>query len=178
MAEKTTIARPYAQAAFEIAKIEGDLRAWSEMLQLLAVVVSDTAMQNLLGNPEISREKLVDLIQSICGDKLTAKGKNFVNVLAENGRLNVLTEIAEQYELQRAESEKTVEAEVTSAFPLSDAQKKQLVEGLKKRLGRDVTLVAKTDDSIIGGAIVRAGDLVIDGSVTSQLNKLSNTLMR
>ena len=123
-----------------------------------------------------TKEELIELIGSRFQDK--DYHKNFLNVLAENKRLNVLPEIAELYEQHRAEAEKTVEAEVTSAFPLSNAQKKQLVEALKNRLGREISLVAKTDENIIGGAIVRAGDLVIDGSVSSQLDKLGNSLMR
>lgn len=178
MAEKSTIARPYAQAAFDIAQQAGDLKSWSDMLQLLAVVASDALMQDMISNPAIETSKVVDVMAGVAGDNLNETGKNFLNVLAENKRLNVLPEIAELYEQHRAEAEKTVEAEITSAFPLSDAQKQQLIEALKKRLGREVSLVAKTDESIIGGAIVRAGDLVIDGSVSSQLNKLSNSLMR
>jgi F-type H+-transporting ATPase subunit delta len=178
MAEKSTIARPYAQAAFDIAQEKGDLKGWSDMLQLLAVVASDALMQDMISNPAIESSKVIDVMAGVAGDNLNDTGKNFLNVLAENGRLNVLPEIAELYEQHRAEAEKTVEAEITSAFPLSDAQKQQLIDALKNRLGRDVSLVAKTDESIIGGAIVRAGDLVIDGSVSSQLDKLSNSLMR
>lgn len=178
MAEKSTIARPYAQAAFNIAKEAGDLKGWSDMLQLLAVVASDALMQDMISNPAIETSKVVDVMTGVAGDKLNDTARNFLNVLAENRRLKVLPEIAELYEHHRAEAEKTVEAEVTSAFPLSDAQKQQLVDALKNRLGRDVSLVAKTDENIIGGAIVRAGDLVIDGSVSSQLEKLGNSLMR
>jgi F-type H+-transporting ATPase subunit delta len=178
MAEKSTIARPYAQAAFDIAKEKGDLKGWSEMLQLLAVVASDALMQDMISSPAIESSKVVDVMTGVAGDNIDATGKNFINVLAENGRLSVLPEIAELYEQHRAEAEKTVEAEITSAFPLSDAQVKQLTEALKNRLGRDVSLVTKTDENIIGGAIVRAGDLVIDGSVSSQLEKLGNSLMR
>ena len=178
MAEKSTIARPYAQAAFDIAKEAGDLKGWSDMLQLLAVVASDALMQDMISNPAIETSKVVDVMTGVAGDNLNDTAKNFVNVLAENHRLNVLPQIAELYEHHRAEAEKTVEAEVTSAFPLSDAQKQQLIDALKNRLGRDVSLVAKTDENIIGGAIVRAGDLVIDGSVSSQLEKLGNSLMR
>ncbi len=178
MAEKSTIARPYAQAAFDIAKEAGDLKGWSDMLQLLAVVASDALMQDMISNPAVETSKVVDVMTGVAGDNLNDTAKNFINVLAENGRLNVLTEIAELFEQHRAEAEKTVEAEVTSAFPLSDAQQKQLIDALKNRLGRDVSLITKTDESIIGGAIVRAGDLVIDGSVSSQLDKLGNSLMR
>lgn len=180
MAEKSTIARPYAQAAFDIAQEKGDLKGWSEMLQLIAAVSSDVTMQNMIGNPTIEREKIVELIFAVCADSsndLNEAGKNFVKVLAENGRLNVMNEIAKRYEVHRAEAEKTVEAEVTSAFPLSETQIQQMTEALKKRLGREVNLVTQVDDSIVGGAIIRAGDMVIDGSVSGQLDKLATTLM-
>ena len=177
MAEKSTIARPYAQAAFDLAHEKSDLKNWSDMLQTMAAAAANDDMQALFGNPDVSKQALVDLLIEVSGDKVNDMGKNFIRVLAENKRLNVLPEIAEQYELQRAEAERTVEAEVTTAFPLNDAQQQQLVDALKKRLGRDVTIVTKTDDSILGGAVVRAGDLVIDASVTGQLEKLANTLL-
>ena len=177
MAEKSTIARPYAQAAFSMAESQGNLKKWSDMLQLVAAVASDDAMQVLIGNPSIDNDKLVELISGICGEGLDQYGQNFVRVLAENKRLDVILEIAELYEAKRAEAESTVEAVVTSASPLSEAQQVQLVAALKKRLGREVTLVTKTDETILGGAIVRAGDLVIDASVTGQLEQLANTLM-
>ncbi|MDH5180518.1 MAG: F0F1 ATP synthase subunit delta, partial [Gammaproteobacteria bacterium] len=112
-----------------------------------------------------------------CAKGLDDQGKNFVRVLGENKRLNVVAEIAALYERHRAEAEKVVEAEVVSAFAMSDAQRKQMAEALKKRLGRDVNLVSRVDESILGGAIVRAGDLVIDGSVASKLNKLAHAMM-
>jgi len=177
MAEKNTIARPYAQAAFSLAESQGNLKKWSDMLQLVAAVASDDAVRVLIGNPGIDNDRLVDIFIGICGDRLDQHGQNFVRVLAENKRLDVMPEIADLYEEKRAEAESTIEAEVTSAIPMSEAQQAQLVAALKKRLGREVTLVTKTDDSIIGGAIVRAGDLVIDASVTGQLEKLANTLM-
>ncbi len=177
MAEKSTIARPYAQAAFSMAESQGDLKKWSEMLQLIAAVASDETMQLLIGNPSITSDMLVDTFIGICGNGLDQYGQNFVRILAENERLDVISEIADLYEAKRAEAERTVEAEVTSAFPLSEAQQAQLVAALKKRLGRDVELVTKTDENIVGGAIVRAGDLVIDASVTGQLEQLANTLM-
>jgi F-type H+-transporting ATPase subunit delta len=177
MAEKNTIARPYAQAAFSLAESQGNLKKWSDMLQLVAAVASDDAMQVLIGNPSIDSDRQIDTFIGICGDGLDQYGQNFVRVLAENKRLDVLPEVADLYEEMRAEAESTVEAEVTSAIPLSETQQTQLIAALKKRLGREVTLVTKTDENIIGGAIVRAGDLVIDASVTGQLEKLANTLM-
>lgn len=177
MAEKNTIARPYAQAAFSMAESQGNLKKWTDMLQIINAVASDDAMQDLIDNPGIENDKLVEFIIGICGDGLDQYGQNFVRVLAENKRLDVIPEIADLYEEKRAEAESTVEAEVTTASPLSEAQQAQLVIALKKRLGREVTLVTKTDETIIGGAIVRAGDLVIDASVTGQLEQLANTLM-
>jgi len=177
MAEKSTIARPYAQAAFDLAQEHGDLKNWSEMLELCAMIVSDEQVSRLIGNPEVSQDSLVELILNVAGDRLDTVGANFIRVLAANGRLNVLPEIAALYEQHRAEAERYVDAEVISAFPMSDAQQQALVEGLKKRLGREVRLTASTDESLIGGAIVRAGDLVIDGSVTGNLNKLAQTLI-
>lgn len=177
MAEKSTIARPYAQAAFDLAKQQGKLKEWSEMLQWLAAVAADDAAMDLVGNPEVNKDAKVKLFVDICGDKLTADGSNLLKVLADNKRLDVLPEIAEQFEEQRAEAEKTVEAEVTTPYPLSDDQQQAMVAALKNRLGREVTLVNKTDESLIGGAIIRAGDLVIDASVTGQLERLTHTLM-
>lgn len=177
MAEKTTIARPYAQAAFDLAQEKGDLKTWSEMLELCAMIVSDEQVRRLIGNPEVSKDSLVELILNVAGDRLDTVGTNFIRVLAANGRLNVLPEIAALYEQHRAEAERYIDAEVISAFPMSDAQQQALVDGLKKRLGREVRLTASTDESLIGGAIVRAGDLVIDGSVTGHLNKLAQALI-
>ena len=178
MAENSTIARPYAQAAFDIANEKGDLKNWSDMLQLIAAVASDAVLSDMISNPSIEREKIVEIIVDVCGDNLNDLAKSFVSVLADNGRLNVATEIAQGYEEHRAEAEKTVEAEVTSAFPLSDAQIKSMTDALKKRLGREVTLKTSVDETIVGGAIIRAGDLMIDGSVSGQLDKLATTLMK
>jgi len=178
MAEKSTIARPYAQAAFDIAKQKADLKGWSEMLQLAAAIASDEQVINLIGNPQVSKDALVDLLLKVCGKNLNAEGQNFIRILAENKRLNVLTEISALYEAHRAEAERTVEAEVISAFPLTDAQQQTLIAALKQKLGREISLSVQTDESLIGGAIVRAGDMVIDGSVTGHLEKLAQALIR
>lgn len=177
MAEKSTIARPYAVAAFGLAKENKELAKWSDMLGFAAIVVTDEAMQDYVNNPKVEQETLIRLLLEVCGDQLNELGKNFIKVLVVNKRLNVLPEIAVLYNELRADAEKTVEAEVISAFPLTDAQQNTLVEGLKKRLGRDVTLVSKVDENLLGGAIVRAGDLVIDGSVSGQLSKLETALL-
>ena len=177
MAEKSTVARPYALAAFGLAQEKNELGKWSEMLQFAALVASDDAMQQYIGNPHVTREALGKLFINICAEQLTELGKNFIKVLIDNHRLDVLPEIAMLYEQHRAEAERTIDAEVISAFPLSAAQQSMLVEKLKQRLGREVNLIAKVDANLLGGAIVRAGDLVIDGSVNGQIGKLAQALM-
>ena len=177
MAEKSTVARPYALAAFELAKEKDELAKWSEMLQFAALVACDETMQQYIGNPHVSRDALSKLFLGICTEQLTDVGKNFIKVLIDNRRLDVLPEIAMLYEQHRAEAERTIDAEVISAFPLSEAQQTLLADKLKQRLGRSVNLIAKVDPNLLGGAIVRAGDLVIDGSVNGQIDKLAHTLM-
>ncbi len=178
MAEKSTIARPYAQAAFDIAKDNKELKSWSEMLQLLASVTADDTMAAIIQNPKYQTQDLVDIVLKICGKHLNKNAQNFVRVVASNKRLNVLTEIAEIYEIHRAKEEGTIDAEVISAFELKKGQEKDLINALKKRLGREINLTTKIDESLIGGSIVRAGDMVIDGSVTGQLDKLAHKLIQ
>ncbi len=176
MAEKTTIARPYAQATLALAKEQNALQQWSDMLQFASAVAADEDMAALIDSPKLSSEQLAGLFLDICGDKLNEHGKNMIRVLAENDRLDVLAEITELFEIERAQSEGTIEAQVISAVELSDAQKSGITESLKKRLGRDVTLNCSVNAAIVGGAIIRAGDVVIDGSVTGKLDKLATAL--
>jgi F-type H+-transporting ATPase subunit delta len=178
MAEKTTIARPYAQAIFELANRSKQLPRWSEMLQLAAAVAGDVRVSGLIGNPRVNKDELTKLFLGICGDRLNEAAQNLVRILFENRRMDVLTEIAGLYEVYRAEAERTLEARVISAFPVDEAQKQQIAAMLKKRLGREVTLSCETDKGLLGGAIIRAGDMVIDGSVTGQLAKLQVALAR
>jgi F-type H+-transporting ATPase subunit delta len=176
MAEKTTIARPYAQAILALAKEQNALQQWSDMLQFAAAVAADEEMAAIIASPKLSSEQLAELFLDICGDKLNEHGKNMIRVLAENDRLDTLTEITALFEIERAQSEGIIEAQVVSAVELNDAQKSGITESLKKRLGRDVTLNCSVDASIVGGAIIRAGDVVIDGSVTGKLEELATAL--
>lgn len=177
MAETITIARPYAKAVFDLAQEQGELSNWSEMLELTSLIVLNEDMEALIDNPDFGKDQVVELILDICGDALNDTGKNMVRVLADNGRLNVLPEIAELYEVERAAAEGTIQAEVISASALSDAQLQSISSALKARLGREISLECKTDESLVGGAIIRAGDLVIDGSVVGKLEKLASELM-
>ena len=173
MAEKSTIARPYAEAVFQTAEAGKQLKEWSAMLQTIAMITADADMQSLIGNTSVSKEQVAQLIIEIAGDVMNESGVNLVKLLAENRRLNVVAEIVEQYETLKADAEKTVEAEIVSAHEVSDAQQTMIAEKLKARLGREVSLKCRVDESLMGGAIIKAGDMVIDGSVSGQLNKLS-----
>jgi len=173
MAEKSTIARPYAEAVFELAKASGELKSWSEMLQTVAIITSDPDMQATIGNTSIGKQQVADVIIDVAGKVMTEQGGNFVKLLAENRRLSVMDEIAAQFALLKAEAEKTIEAEVIAANEVSSQQQKLIIDKLKARLGREVSLTCRVDASLLGGAIIKAGDMVIDGSVSGQLEKLS-----
>lgn len=176
MAEISTIARPYAEAIFSLASESSNLGEWSDMLALAAMVAVDDDMQALISNTNVNKDQLTSIYLDVCGDKLTELGKNTIKVLVESRRLSVLPEIARQFETLKAEAEKTVEAEVISAFEVSQEQQQQIADKLKQRLGRDVTLTCRVDNTLIGGVIIKAGDLVIDGSAIGQINKLSVAL--
>lgn len=176
MAELTTLARPYAKAAFEYAQAQQHLASWSAMLGLAAAVSQDDRMQRVLKAPRLtSTEKATTFIE-VCGDKFDAQVRNFLHVISENNRLELLPEIAELFELYKAEQEKSVDVDVTSAFALSDEQQDKLAKVLSARLGREVRLHAAEDAALIGGVVIRAGDLVIDGSVRGKLAQLAEAL--
>ncbi len=177
MAEKTTIARPYADAIFELAQASGDYKSWSDMLADAAEVAAHEAMAKVIGNPSIEPADQAAIFAEICGSSLNEQGQNLVKLLGENGRLDVVVEIAALFEELRASAEGTVKADVVSAMDLNDAQKQSIAAALKARLGRDVELNCTVDDSLMGGVQIRAGDLVIDGSVANKLTAMSNTLL-
>ena len=176
MAELTTLARPYAKAAFEYAQNQKQLTQWSAMLALCVAVSVDETVQQILKAPRLTGEKKANTFVEVCGDKLDAKVQNFIHVLAENDRLLLLPEIADLFELFKAEQEKSVDVEVTSAFALNNEQKDKLAKVLSARLSREVRLHATEDASLIGGVVIRAGDLVIDGSVRGKIAKLAEAL--
>lgn len=178
MAEISTIARPYAEAVFQLAQEGAKLKEWSDSLQICSAIAADADMAVLLGNTSINKESLAELFVGICGDKLTDGASNFVKLLAENRRLPALPEIARQFEVLKAEAEKTIEAELVSAFDVNDGQKQKIADALKSRLGCDVSLTCRTDDSLLGGAVIRAGDLVIDGSAAGSLDQLRLAMSR
>ncbi|HEY6517584.1 MAG TPA: F0F1 ATP synthase subunit delta [Steroidobacteraceae bacterium] len=176
MADKSTIARPYAKAAFEEARDRKRLGPWSEALRNEAAVVSDSRVAALLGNPRVTPEELAGLVIETTGSQLDEEGRNFVRILADNRRLSLLPEISALFDGLKSEAEGVVDVTVTSAAPLDDSQLAKLAAALERRLGRSVRLQCATDAALIGGAVLRAGDLVIDGSLRGRLERIAYEL--
>jgi F-type H+-transporting ATPase subunit delta len=176
VADRSTIARPYARAAFAHAQATKAFAAWSSLLGAAATAAADRRVARLIGNPHVTGDELVDLLGGLSKQAAGEGGKNFLRALAANRRLALLPEIAAQFEKLRADVEGIVDVEVIAALEIAAPQQKKLEAALAKRLGRDVRLHTRLDDSLIGGAIVRAGDLVIDGSLKGRLERLETAL--
>lgn len=176
MAEKTTLARPYAQAAFEVAQDEANLSQWSEMLALISKVVSDPQMLMVLDNPRLDNQAAADFVIDICGDNLSAACRNFVRVLADAGRLSIASSIYELFQGLRRDAENVVDVEVVSAYDMDDGEKARIAQAMGQRLSRKINITVSVDKSLIGGSVIRAGDSVIDASVKGQLKELGNQL--
>jgi F-type H+-transporting ATPase subunit delta len=168
----TSIARPYALAAFEYALAKNALPAWEELLQTAATVAKDPLLIRLMATPEVSKKQLADLFCDVLVSNLDTERKNFITLLSEHKRFAVLPEIADQFRQYRAAHEKKIKVEVTSAVTLNEEQKQKLAEMLAKRFQLQVTLECTVDPELLGGAIIRAGDRVIDGSVRGKLNRM------
>lgn len=175
MSELTTVARPYAKAAFDFALESADIAKWQEMLVFTGDVVENDDMHNILSSA-IAPEKLAELFNSICEEQLNIHGQNFIKVLADNNRLSVLPDILKHFNMLKADYDKEVDVEVISAIKLSAAQTKKMSAALEKRLARKVKLNCSVDPELVAGVIIKAGDTVIDGSVHSKLNRLSDAL--
>jgi len=175
--ELTTIARPYARAAFSQGLDEASgLANWSRMLGMLSAAIQDDAVRSTLENPLLTRAQQSELVIEIMGDELSQQGRNFVTVLTENGRISLMVTISGIFELLKANHEKTMDVEVTSAYEVSDEDGNKLSEALKSRLQREVNLTASVDSALIGGIVVRTEDTVIDNSVRGKLDRLAQVL--
>lgn len=176
MAELRTLARPYAKAAFQAAQAQQQLAEWAEVLTVAGQVTANEVIRQLLANPGMDEQKKADLILETTEVKVSDGVRNFFVILAENRRLALLPEIAALFNTYRADLERTVDIDVTTAFELSDEQQQKLAQALSSKLERQVSLAASMDKSLIGGVVVRTGDLVIDASVRGKLKKLAETL--
>jgi F-type H+-transporting ATPase subunit delta len=176
MAEPSTIARPYAEAAFKLADAQGKLAEWSAALAELAAVVAEPRVARATTNPGLAAAQVAGVVISILSGRLSAQAENFVRVLAQNGRLEVLGEIRAQFEALRNAREGVVEAQIASAFELDAAQLGDLVAQLEKTTGRKVRAQVSVDRELLGGVKVILGDKVIDGSARAQLGALEQAL--
>ena len=176
MAEISTLARPYAKAAFEYAREKNALAQWSEQLATAAAVAADEGMGSVLDNPSLTDAQQAQTLNEVCGDATGGEVKNFVTILSSNKRLSLLPEIYAQFELLKSNLEKSVDVEVVSAFDLGEATAERLADVLGRKLEREVKVSTATDKDLLGGVLIRAGDLVIDGSVRGRLNKLAEAM--
>lgn len=175
MSELTTIARPYAKAAFDYAVENNATPQWQQMLAFAAEVANHEAMEELLTGA-LAAEKLAEVFINVCGEQVDLHGQNLIKVLAENGRLQALPEITVLFNELKAEFDKEIDVDITSAVELNDKQRTDISASLEKRLGRKVKLNCNVDAALVAGVVIKAGDTVIDGSVRSKLNRLADTL--
>lgn len=178
MAEPQTLARPYARAAFEVAREGAALERWSRLLDDLAQALRLPALASLTGDPKIGRGPLAALLVEIVARDAPREAQALIHLLVDNRRLQLAPFIAAQFHHLRQEAEARVEVEITVATPVAEPQKQALVRALRSRLQRDLQVQWHNDESLIGGAVIRAGDLVIDGSVRGELQRLSQALQR
>ncbi len=176
MAELTTIARPYAKAAFQYALDAQDLSGWARQLATLAGASQYGAMVEVIASPSRSAEQQAKTLIDACGDELSEPVRNYVQLLAQNKRLILLPEIHELFEALKHLQEQSVEVELTTAFELADADQENLAKALEQKLKRKVSVRAEVDQELLAGVIVKAGDLVIDGSMRGRLEKLAKAI--
>ena len=176
MADLSTLARPYAKAVFELAREQGALREWGEALDRLAAAVQSPEMQNVIGHPAVAKSDIAGVLSSLIQAQVNDRGSALVGLLVENGRLKAAPFIAEQFESLRAAAESRVDVEIATAAEVPPREQEQLADAVSKRLNRDVVVDWSVDDSLIAGAVIRAGDLVIDGSAKGELEKLKTAL--
>ena len=176
MSNVTTLARPYAKAAFELARAEDATGRWNEMLALASTLVTEESMADLLESPHVSSGQLVQILSDTAGEAFDARFRDFLTVLAENKRFPLLPEITTLYQRLREEADKLLRVKVVSAFALDESQATRLKAALARRFDREILLESEVDSSVIGGAVIYAGSEVIDGSLKDRLAKLSNSL--
>jgi F-type H+-transporting ATPase subunit delta len=177
MQEKLTIARPYASAAFRYAEEKGEIEDWSTMLNALATAVTDPDLARLIGHPKVTGAQLVELMSEILGNRLNDAGRNFIRVLVEEERVELAPQVAELFERRRANAAGVVTVDVTSAFPLNESERTRISESIAARVGNACEIETFLDPQLIGGAVIKIGDSVIDLSLRRRLSELAQDLI-
>ncbi len=176
MSSLTTLARPYAKAAFELANSDCNLAAWDDMLSAVAIITADEGMANWLQSPHSTAEKAVEIIVEAMGGEVDSRFQGYLGVLADNDRLSLCSEISRMFEYLRADAERRLQVRVVSATALQEADIERMQSALAKRFDREITLSNEIDADVLGGAIIYAGDQVIDGSLLGRLKRLEASL--
>jgi F-type H+-transporting ATPase subunit delta len=177
MSNVTTLARPYAKAAFALASADNATSRWNDMLSLASALVTNETMSSLLQSPQLTSSQVVQILTETGGDAFDTTFRDFLSVLSENKRFPLLPEITELYQRLREEDDKLLRVKVVSAFELDEDQAARMKAALAKRFDRDILLESEVDKSVIGGAVIYADGQVIDGSLKDRLTKLSNSLI-
>lgn len=177
MSSNITIARPYAKAAFATATQNKMIAEWSKFLQATGWIMQQPKAQFFLQDPKLIAQQRYEWLVAMCTEVMIPAGKNFLQLLAENQRLNLLPEVAELFEHYRTEQGRIINVKVTAVYPLDKTEQENIAQVLKKRLQRDVTLEHHLDETLIGGMIIRADDQVIDSSLRTKLNRLRTALV-
>ncbi|GAW85881.1 F-type H+-transporting ATPase subunit delta [Bathymodiolus platifrons methanotrophic gill symbiont] len=176
MSELATLARPYAEAVFKRAKESGSSQEWSDTLAFLSAIMQDESLAAIVNNPRVDQDRLTALLLDICQEQMNGEANNFLKLLIENGRLNIAPQIAELFEKYKAEDEGYVDVDVITAYALTKAEEQSFTTSLKKKLNKKVNINSSIDKSLIGGFLVKAGDSVIDGSISGQLQQLAKRI--
>jgi F-type H+-transporting ATPase subunit delta len=177
MAERTTVARPYADAAFQIAREQNALPRWSEMVRLAETIANDAQMADVLATPKLDAAQKTSLFLTIAGDRFSEEMRNFVRVLIEADRIELLPEIRTLFEALRDDAEGVAKATIETALPLSEQQLTQITAALSKRFGKRIEASTSINPALIGGARIAVGDTVIDGSVREKLEHMRHSLL-
>lgn len=178
MAELVTIARPYAEAIFALAKERDELSKWSDMLTLMVTVFDDPRIQAAIANPKVTKADIERLILAVCSEQIDANARNFIQLLVENGRLSAVAEIRRLFDLLKSEDEGIVEAQISSAFPLDGQELEKIVSLLSKRYQKNISPTVDVDSDLIGGITVQVGDKVWDASVRGRLQAMAAALTK
>ena len=178
MADNASIARPYAKAVFDLAQETSSYESWASALEQLATISQDDSFSALVNDPRVDSVKTAELMADLAKDVLPEGGTNLINLLVQNDRLSALADIQQQFGDLVAKAQASVNAEVVTAMALTDEQKSSLAAALEARLGLKVELEETVNADLVGGAVIKAGDLVIDGSAKGRIEKLTTALMR